>query len=223
MLALSLLKKQMERDIAQKQVELFLLDPKERGKAAGKQIEVYKIEDEIRHIEGDLKIARQGIVAPFDGIVTSLDPKLQPGFEPGEGVIVGELQSLDECTVYALIPEKDRDKVSVGQGVSIWLPIQRGLILERRIDDIKPYNEKDLHDSPFSSRLGGDVATEVKGDQHRDAPLEAQYRCSVNFSNRGPAIPLGITGKFVVPSAPQSVFSRLLDRLFSTFNRESAV
>jgi putative peptide zinc metalloprotease protein len=125
--------------------------------------------------------------------------------------------------VRALIPEQDRHRVRLGQVVEIWLPVGTGLTVTDRIDDISSYNERDLKDMPFSSRLGGELATEVLGERRRDVPLEAQYVCAVTFKNPDRVVPLGLTGRLAVPSPPQSMISRFLDGLFRTFNRESLV
>jgi len=222
-LHLALIKKELQRDILRRQVDLLLLDSKERSKAGGKQIEVFQAEDEIRRIKKDLSLARGGIIAPFDGVITTLDYRLQPGFQPGEGVVVGELESPTDCVVRALIPEKDRHKVAVGHEVEIWLPLKNGVVLSGKIDSMRPYSEKDLKDSPFSSRLGGELATEPKGTHQKDVPLEAQYMCSVRFPERGLAVPLGMTGRFAVPLPPRSILSRFVDKIYQTFSRESMV
>ena len=47
-----------------------MLDPKLLGKAEGKITEIYKINDEIKKIRADLRIASEGVIAPFDGAVT---------------------------------------------------------------------------------------------------------------------------------------------------------
>jgi putative peptide zinc metalloprotease protein len=221
MLKVSLLKKRIQRDVAKRELQALLLDAKERGKAFGKRAEVDKAEDEVRRVEEELRIALTSNIAPFDGAITTLDYKFQPGYQPGEGAVVGELRSVEDCVIRAFIPEKDRHKVQAGQEVEIWLPLQRGLTLKYRIDTIKPYSERDLRDSPFSSRVGGELATEVKGEQLKDAPLEAQYICSVAVVNNDRAIPLGITGRLVIFSPPQSLFSRSVHSLFNVFQRET--
>jgi putative peptide zinc metalloprotease protein len=73
--------------------------------------------------------------------------------------------------VHALIPSKDLDKLHVGQEARVWFQLGTGLILTGLISEIKPYSEQDLKDSPFSSRFGGEVATEPRGDEHSEVPL----------------------------------------------------
>jgi putative peptide zinc metalloprotease protein len=105
--------------------------------------------------------------------------------------------------------------------VEIWFPVGTGLILKRKIDSVKSYSERDLRDSPFSSRFGGELATEVKGEAQKDAPLEAQYHCSVYLDNAEEGIPLGMTGRLGVFASPKSLIARLFNNLVRTFNRES--
>jgi len=222
-LEVSLIKAELHRSVLQKELEIIRVDPKEKGKAPGKQVEIYKAEDDVNRIKQDLNIARSGITAPFDGVITTLDYKLQPGFQPGEGVVVGELASPDNWLIHALIPEGDRHKVKVGERVEIWLPVGTGLVLVNKIGAIKAYSEKDLRESSFSSRLGGELATEVRGEQQKDAPLEAQYRATVSLTDQDLHLPLGLTGRLSVPSPPQSLLFRIFDELIRTFMRETLV
>lgn len=222
-LRLALLKAECQREIARGQMEMFRLDTKQRGKASGKERELYHAEEEVKSIKEDLRRAMEGVVAPFDGVITALDYRMQPGYKPGEGAIVGELQSTVNCVIRALIPEKDHQKASMDQEVVIWMPMRGGKVLHRRIDSIKSYSERDLTESPFSSRFGGQLATEFKGEQQKDAPLEAQYMCSVNFPNETDKLPLGMTGLFVVPFPRQTLLSRFIDSIYRTFNRESLI
>jgi putative peptide zinc metalloprotease protein len=221
LLQLALLKAESQREIVQGQVDMLRLDAKQRGKASGKETELYHAQEEVKRVKEELRRAHEGVVAPFDGVITSLDYRMQPGYKPGEGAVVGELQSSINGVIRALVPEKDRHKVAVEQQVVIWFPVRRGTVYERRIDSVKSYSEQDLTDSPFSSRFGGQLATEFKGENLKDSPLEAQYTCSVDFPNQADKLPLGMTGLFVVPSPPQTMFSRFVDSIYRTFNRES--
>ncbi|MFH0825730.1 MAG: site-2 protease family protein [Pseudomonadota bacterium] len=224
LLELTLVKKEAQRDVLVNQVRMLLLDAKERGKAVGRQAEVVQAEEEIRRITVDLNMAKSGVIAPFTGTVTALDYRMQRGYYPGEGAIVGELQSTEECVILGLVPEPDRHKVAPGRDAEVWLPIGgRGRTFRGKIDTVKPYSERNLRDSPFSSRLGGELAVEAKGEHHRDAPLEAQYMCSVKVNNTDGSLRLGMTGRLTVPSPPQSILSRVWDGLFRTFAKESLI
>ncbi len=220
-LKLELVKQEVKLEVAKKELELIMLDPKLLGKAEGKITEIHKINNEVKKIRADLRIASEGIIAPFDGAVTALDYKLARGFDPGEGVIVGELQSIRHVVAQALIPEQDRHKVRVGQDVQLWFPIGGGFIKHGKIDSISPYSERDLRNSPFSSRLGGELATEPRGDTRQDAPLVAQYQCLVPLDGSEIIPPLGMTGDFIIKAPPRSIFQRFVDKASQTFTRES--
>ena len=220
-LKLELTQQEIKREIAQKELELIMIDPKQLGKAEGKLTEIYNIENEIKKISEDLLIASEGVRAPFAAAVTTLDHRLAPGFEPGEGVVIGELQSTRHIVVQALIPEDNRDKVWVGQDAQLWFPIHGGLVIKCKIDSINPYGERDLKNSPFSSRLGGELATESRGDSRQDAPIVAQYQCSIYLEGLGAIPPLGMTGDFIVNSPPKSIFERFVHKASRTFSRET--
>ncbi len=221
MLRLALLKKRNERDILGKRVELMLLDTEQMARAGEKRIEMQEVQTAIDYIEKDLRLAESGITAPFSGTVTELDYRAQKGYQPGEGTVVGELQSTDNVVVYALIPEDEAHKIKPGQEIELWFPIGSGLIFTDTIDLIRPYNERDLGNSPFSSRFGGDIATERLDEEHQDVPLEALYVCAVHIPENRRKLPLGMTGRLVVSSPPSSIAATLTDTLVKTFNRES--
>ncbi len=222
LLRLKLRQAELERSTVEKEVQLLLLDEKLRPTAERKEVELRLVQDKINMLNEQLRLASESIAAPFDSVVTNVDYRLQRGFQPGEGVVVGELQSLTDCGVRALVPATDIHKIRVGQDVEIRFPIGTGLIVRNRIDSVRTYSEVDLQNSPFSSRFGGELATEVRGDQQKDAPLEAQYCCSVNFDNHeADVLPLGMSGRLAVASPPRSLVMRFIDNTIRTFNRES--
>jgi len=220
-LQLKLVQKQIQSELLQKEIQLLAVDEKLRSKIEGREVELRQAEDDIRHLQELVRLAQSSIRAPFDGVVTTLDRRMQPGFQPGEGGVVGELQSQEECVVHALVPAEDIHQVRVGQPVEIWFPMGTGTMLAGKIDSVKAYSEADLRNSPFSSRFGGELATEVMGENRRDAPLEAQYCCSFFFKNVSDPLPLGMTGRMAITFPPRSAATRLMDGLMRAFNRES--
>jgi len=219
-LELALNKKEIERRIVRVQTQLLLLDDKEMAKVGEKQIELSQLEHEIKLCLKDLDMAQKGIVAPFQGLVARLDPRLQNGYQPGEGTIVGELVSQDDCRVRVLVPEDEIHRVRKGDSVEIWFPPGSQGNIGARIEEIRPYSEADIKDSPFSSRLGGEIATEAQDNEHLDAPLSAYYVCSCRLWNNA-GMPLGITGRCAICSPPQSLMSRVFHLAVQTLNRES--
>jgi len=220
-LRLNLVKQEVDRDIIRKELDLLLLDDRRRAEIPSKEIELYQVEDEIRRTKRHLAEAEGGIVAPFDGVVTKLNPKMKKGFQPGEGVIVGELESRSELAVHALIPERYLGQVHVGKRVRVWFAVAGGTDIEATVSGIRPFSEKDISESPFSSRFGGELATEVRSHDQKDSPLESQYDCSILLNHPAANIPLGMTGRLVAPSPPQSIAGRILDGIAQTLNREA--
>ncbi len=219
-LQLDLFEKRMDCLTKKIQVELLLLDNKEMSKAAEKQVECEQLEHETRLLENDVRLAEEGIAAPFSGVVTKLDYRARKGFMPGKGVVVGEMKTTSPAFLKILIPESDRIKVFPGQTVHIWFPVRSGIMKTDKIAEIRPYSEKDLRNSPFSSRFGGEIATESRTDNVKDAPLDAQYVCHVPFDN-AEELPIGLTGRCSVESLPQSLVGRLITRMVKAFNRET--
>ncbi|MEW6530551.1 MAG: site-2 protease family protein [Thermodesulfobacteriota bacterium] len=219
-LKLTLRKKEIEREIIKEKIKQALLDDKKMARSRELLIQLSQIGHEIDILRVDFHRAQGGITAPFSGVVIRMDHRLQDGFQPGDGSIVGELKSQGDRVVRILIPEKDMEKVREGQRVEVWFPTPRGVLYSGAITEIKSYNESDLADSPFSSRFGGEIATEARDSKRLDIPLEAQYVCSANFSGNA-AMPLGVTGRCAIGSPPQSILSRAFSAAIQTFNRES--
>lgn len=222
-LKLNLVKKETNRDIIRNELDLLLLDDRRRAEIPGKQLELFQAEDEIFLIKQQLMEAESGIIAPFNGVVTKLDSRMKPGFQSGQGIVIGELESLTEYMVRALIPEVAFHKVFLGQEVRVWFPIGSGVEFKGIIHDIKPFSEKDLSESPFSSRFGGELATEIKSHDQKDSPLEAQYDCIIVLSQGDLKLPLGMTGRLIVLSPPQSLAARIIDKVTQTFRKESLI
>jgi len=221
LLQLSLDQKVIKRDMLITEMKLLLLDEKRLSGAGQKEIEIAQTEDDIRKIKKDILLARDGVRAPFDGVVTNLDPRVQDGFQPGEGTVIGEFESLTHCIVRGLVPEKDLHKLSKGQEAEVWFTTGTGLLLMGVIDEIRPYSEHDIKNLPFSSRFGGEMATEVKGEEHADVPLEAYYQCSIPLHNLDQKLRLGMTGTLFVRAPGQSLLESLLGKVGRAFNREA--
>jgi putative peptide zinc metalloprotease protein len=122
--------------------------------------------------------------------------------------------------VYALIPEDEIDKVKPGMEALMWFPVSTGVMLKRRIDHVRPYNERNLKDSPFSSRLGGEVATEKMDEERKDVPLDPRYVCAVRIDANDPQIRLGMTGRLAVHAPPKSLAMSWFEDVVKTFNKE---
>ncbi|MBM4328335.1 MAG: hypothetical protein FJ118_14370, partial [Deltaproteobacteria bacterium] len=158
-LDLTLRKKEIEREIVRERIKQALLDDTKIAKSRELLIQLSQIGHEIDLLRLDFHRARGGVTAPFPGVVIKMDHRLQEGFQPGDGTVVGELKSRGERVVRVLIPEKDMETVQEGQRVEVWFPTREGVLYTEVITDIKPYSESDLSDSPFSSRFGGEIAT----------------------------------------------------------------
>ncbi|MFC1835988.1 site-2 protease family protein [Thermodesulfobacteriota bacterium] len=221
LLKLELTKKTLEHDILNGELKLGMLDEAKRAETPLRTMELRKLSKEIAKIREEFSTAEHGFVAPFDGVVTTLDDRMQEGFRPGKGVIVGELEFDRDSEVHGLIPEIDVGRFRKGQEVKMLFPMGSGLVLKGTVIDIREYSEQDLKKSPFSSRIGGEVATEEMSQEESDVPLEAHYKCTVKLPEDSPHVPLGITGRLVARFPPKSILSATVDSIVKTFNRES--
>ncbi|MEW6351525.1 MAG: site-2 protease family protein [Thermodesulfobacteriota bacterium] len=209
--------KEAERLLTEREIKIIEDTGKNLESLPLKRIALMKTQDAVDKVRDDL--ANLEWRAPFEGHITRLAASLQQGARYGKGAVVGELASGTSCEVVALVPEADVAQISRGQEVETWFPVAEGKSYRLRLREMSPFSREDLAGSPFSSRLGGEIATEPKGREKKESPLDAYYACRMDFSNRD-GIPLGITGRMVVRHAPRSILERLIQSLYQTFNRE---
>lgn len=216
----SLFTKRVDYLVSKTRVDLLLLDDKEMSKAAEKQVECEQLEHEIKLLENDSSLAVSGILSTLRGLVTGLDYRAQKGYQPGKGAVIGELKTSQNTVVRVLVPESERARIFQGQTAYVWFPVGSGMMRKEKVESIKPYSEKDIRNSPFSSRFGGEIATEAKTENHRDAPLDAQYIGEIPFENTD-GLPIGLTGRCAVQSPPSSLLGRLFSAAVKIFNQET--
>jgi putative peptide zinc metalloprotease protein len=209
--------KEAERVFTKKEISIIQSSDKDLSRLQIKYIDLSQTEDAIKRIQEDIRNLEWK--APFAGTVAKLAPTLQPGAQPGKGAVVGELASEGSCEILGLMPEVDVAWVQPGNVVDVWFPIDGGKTFSVRIREISPFKTEDLEGSPFSSRMGGEIATEAKEASAKDAPLEPYYLCKADLQNTY-GLPLGITGRLVVHQPPRSTIRRIVDAVYQTFHRE---
>ena len=210
--------KEVEKQLIEKEISIIENQQKDLEKLQIKAIELSQTEDAISKVQEDLKAVVW--IAPFPGAVTKLSPHLQPGAEPGKGSPVGELADLGACLVIGLIPETDVSVVKTGSEVEIWFPVTTGRSYTVRVSAVVPFRAEDLEGSPFSSRFGGEIATDSRQQSGKDAPIEPHYVCKIDFSNPD-KLPLGMTGRVVVKQPPRSLMARMVSAAYQIFHRET--
>ncbi len=209
--------KEMELSLIKRQISIIENTGEDLSKLHLRYIELSQATDDIKHTRDD--IANLEWKAPFAGAVTDLVQDLQPGFSPGKGAVVGKLACETRCEILGLVPENDISRVSPGVRVEVWFPIGSGKSIGLAVREVSPFNRTDLEGSPFSSRFGGEIATEIKDHDRKDSPLEAYYLCKMDFRNVE-RIPLGMTGRLVVSQPPRSALERIIQAVYRTFHRE---
>ncbi|MBI4963399.1 MAG: biotin/lipoyl-binding protein [Desulfomonile tiedjei] len=209
--------KQAERLLVKKEISIIESSQKDLSRLPIKYIELSQLDDSVKQIEEDLK--NIDWKAPFGGAVTKLAPTLQRGARPGKGTVVGEMASPTACEILGLVPEVDVQGMIQGGQVEVWFPIGTGVTFSLSVREVSPFKTEDLEGSPLSSRFGGEIATEVKGESGKDSPLEPHYICKLDFANKQ-GIPLGMIGRMVVKQPPRSAIGRMVNAAYRTFHRE---
>ena len=219
-LDLSLTKASLEQQLLRNTIRLLTLDDEGLARLPEKTVELHRTGELIAKIEEQKRLALYGIEAPFDGVITRLDPRMQPGFQPGAGTVVGELKSPTDCVVHALVPGRCVDSVKAAPQVTIWFPVHTGVLFHGKLARVRPINERDLSGSAFSSAKGGEIAVDAVDRRTPEAPLEDHYVCSFDLPDNR-QVPLGMTGRIVVPSPPRSLLAAMYRATVHVFNKES--
>jgi putative peptide zinc metalloprotease protein len=87
------------------------------------------------------------------------------------------------------------------------------------VREVNPFKTEDLEASAFSSRFGGEIATEVREGVGKDVPLNPYYVAKIDFPESG-GVPLGATGRLVLHHPPRSLLTRMIGAVYGTFHRE---
>jgi putative peptide zinc metalloprotease protein len=219
---LALAKKIIERKILESELNLLKLNQQGHAGVPMKEMELAKVRAEERKLRGDIGTATGGACARFRGIITELDKKAQPGYDPGKGTVIGELKSLKNPVVVALTPERDIQRIKPGQSVSISFKAFQDKTYIGVVEKVRKFSERDLRGSVFSSERGGPIATEKIGEDGAEKPLNSHYLCYTTLKG-GDGPPLGATGHYTIDSPPRSLLRRLFDSATQIFNRESLI
>ncbi len=210
-------RKSLEEEVIRKSISIIESSQKDLWGLPIKSIELSQAQDAVSKAKLDLSRAR--IIAPFDGVITQLSPALQSGAHFGKGTIVGEIAATTDAVVYGLVPESDVSGLQEGAQVKVWFPIGEEKTQLLKVTEMSAFKAEDLEGSPFSSRFGGEIATEQKQEIAKDAPLDPYYLCKLAFPNEE-KIPLGATGRLVVQHTPRSLLDRIREAVYKTFHRE---
>lgn len=206
-----------EREYIQSEIAIIQNGQEDFEKLELKYIDLAQADDAVNKAAADLeKVVWK---APFKGAVVKFSENVQAGARPGKGAVVGELADLRKCSVAGLIPETDIARVNPGAEVEVWFPFNEGRSFTLRVSEIIPFKAEDLESSPLSSRFGGEIAVESREEGAKDSPLEPQYLCKMDFDNKD-HLPLGMTGRLIIPHPPRSLMTRVISGAYHTFHRE---
>lgn len=217
LLKFGLADKKLERSLLQEEIAMIESTGKELSMLPLKYIDLGQLNDAMWRIEQDLE--QLDYKAPFSGYLVKLARDLKPGAQPGRGTVVGQLASPELIEVLGIIPEVDVMRIRQGAKVAAWFSIGTGRHFALKIREVSPFSRKDLDSSPFSSRFGGEIATQALDQNRKDAPIETHYVCKADLP-RDPEVELGMTGRLVVHHPPKSILERIIEKTYRTFRRE---
>jgi hypothetical protein len=186
-------------------------------------MEITKVDQAIARMEAEVRMALSATRAPFDCLVTQLDKRMKAGFQPGEGVVVGNLKSSSSSVATAHLPDRLLGRLNEGQSVKVWFPLGQGYTFSSTVAIIKEFGEQSSsqgEQAQFSRHSRYSPTGYDQGTQGAVMESQGLYRCMVQLPDDSP-VPLGMKGSILIQFPSQNSVSRLYQYAVQTMNRES--
>lgn len=211
-----------EKEIIDLQIKTLVLDQSDLAKLPQKSLELRTINEAISRMARDLQTSLEATKAPFDCVVTRLDPRLKPGFQVGEAAVVGQVKSTASRVVIALLPDSLLGKIVQGQQVQVLLPWGEGRPITSTMNLSMPCPASHRDQAEIAS-LSANMASKrlsPKESQRLASDGDSEYVWSAELPMDQDA-PLGMTGRVSIAFVPENIVSRLYGYVIRTANRES--
>ncbi len=221
-LEFELRKVRLEKEIFELQIKTLTLDKGDLAKVPQKSLELSVIDEAILRMERDLRGCVESVKAPFDGVVTRLDRRLKPGFQPSETTVVGYIKSTSSPVAVVSIPDSFLGKIFDGQAVEVQVPWGEGRVFSTTLHLTIPCPEfPQSHTMIASSRSYRRLKDMPQNDPVKTlAGNDSDYVWSAQLPG-GEDLPVGMTGIVITELPPQSLSSRIYGYVVQTSNRES--
>jgi hypothetical protein len=148
---------------------------------------------------------------------------MKAGFQPGEGVVVGNLKSSSSSVATAHLPDRLLGRLNEGQSVKVWFPLGQGYTFSSTVAIIKEFGEQSSsqgEQAQFSRHSRYSPTGYHQGTQGAVMESQGLYRCMVQLPDDSP-VPLGMKGSILIQFPSQNSVSRLYQYAVQTMNRES--
>lgn len=162
-------------------------------------------------------IQKLNIVAPADGTLTDLDPRISVGVFVNEREPLASLINVDEFVVEAFVTQDEVGLVEVGNTVKLYMAVNPTKPLLGYVESINQQRTTALPSSALSTNFGGDVL--VEPDQEGLTPSSSLYGVKISLAQLPDQNSIGI-GSAVISTKSRSLVERMFNAVASVFVRE---
>ena len=158
--------------------------------------------------------------SPIDGVVADRADSLHPGRWIDEKLAVAYVGDPRQALIAALAPVEDLSVLAVGQEARFIPNDLTRPACTARVTEIRDVDEQDFSVPYLASIYGGDVP--ARKDAHGRVQAEQSvYRVELEVLDQADPIGQTVIGQVQVAGKPQSLVTRVWDRVVAVMIRES--
>lgn len=161
--------------------------------------------------------ARLVLTAPFDGILTDLDPELAPGVWVGSQDELALLVAPGHWQVELFVDQDDLGRISIGAPARFYPESNKLFPLTGHVVDIASTRTVSLPQEQLSSQHGGNIP--VIPDAQQLTPRDAIYRVRIDLADAPTQLQL-LRGAGVIEGRPESWLLNLWKPVLIVLMRE---
>ncbi|NJL17577.1 MAG: HlyD family secretion protein [Nitrospira sp.] len=185
------------------------------------QVLAQSLEAKLTELDGSTEKQRQLVLkSPIDGIVAERADSLAPGRWINEKLPLAYLLNPQKAVVVGLVPVEDIRHLAVGQEARFIPNDLTRSAYQARITEIREWDEQDVSMPYVASIYGGDVPVRKDARGHLRAE-QSVYRVELEVLDPLEMVDQTVAGHVHIASEPQSLLSRVWDRIVAVMIRES--
>ncbi|MGE0468788.1 MAG: HlyD family efflux transporter periplasmic adaptor subunit [Nitrospira sp.] len=185
------------------------------------QVLAQSLEAKLTELDGSTEKQRQLVLkSPINGIVAERADSLSPGRWINEKLPLAYLLNPQKAVVVGLVPVEDIKHLAVGQEARFIPNDLTRSAYQARIMEIREWDEQDVSMPYLASIYGGDVPVRKDARGHLRAE-QSVYRVELEVLDPLEMLDQTVAGHVHIASEPQSLLSRVWDRIVAVMIRES--
>lgn len=185
------------------------------------QVLAQSLEAKLTELDGSTERQRQLVLqSPIDGTVAERADSLAPGRWINEKLPLAYLLNPQKAVVVGLVPVEDIKHLAVGQEARFIPNDLTRAAYQARITEIREWDEQDFSMPYLASIYGGSVPVR-KDARGRLRAEQSVYRVELEVVDQLEVLDQAVAGQVHIASEPQSLFSRMWERIVAVMIRES--